>query len=405
MTSRQLKTGCFVLEWLNIYAVIFYIQYLFFHLRTEFGFGNRDNLYFAAANGFVYVFASWFAGRFAQRRGYFPALYLGFGLMALALGSGAFLHTLFGQIIVMLVWTIGTCFSWPTLEALASDRESRSGLARMVGIYNVVWASGAAIAYFSGGALLEWLGARSLFWFPAILHGIQFILTLWLHGKSRTMEYAAAEPDPSVGADPGNVGPAAGKAFLRLAWLANPFAYIAMNTLIPLIPALALRMNLSTREAGFVASVWMFARLFAFVGLWFWTGWHYRFGWLIGAYAGMIASFSAILLVPNLAVIVVAQLIFGFAVGLIYYSSLYYSMAVGESKGEHGGFHEALIGVGLFVGPMLGAITLQWLPGSADAGIWAVSTLLVFGLVVLLRMPRPRRPAGSKSLASPHRGC
>jgi len=384
MSPRQLKAGFFVLEGLNIYAVIYYFSYLFFHLRTEFGFGSRENLAFAAVNGFLYIFASWFAGKFAQRRGYFTALYLGFGTMAVALTAGCFLRTLSGEIAVMLLWTAGSCFIWPTLEALTSEGETRKGLVKMLGIYNVVWAGGAALAYFSGGTLLEILGPRSLFWFPAILHAAQFALTFWLHRKSTASpRHVPAETSPEPGELPSET-PVNGKTFLRLAWLANPFAYIAMNTILPLIPGLAVQMNLTTGEAGFVASIWMFARFFAFAGLWFWTGWHYRFGWLAAAYVGMIISFAALLLVPNLAVIVVAQLVFGFAVGLIYYSSLFYSMDIGDTKGEHGGFHEALIGVGLFGGPAVGAVTLQLLPAAPTAGIWAVSALLVVGLIILL---------------------
>lgn len=390
MSPRQLKAGFFVLEWLNIYAVIYYFSYVFFHLRTEFGFGNRENLTFAAANGFLYIFVSWFAGKFGQRRGYFTALYIGFGAMAVALGAGYFLHSLPSQIGVMLLWTVGTCFTWPTLEALTSEGETRQGLVKMLGIYNVVWAGGAALAYFSGGALIETLGPRSLFWFPTLLHTAQFVLTLWLHRRSKMLHlHVPADQAPEHSELP-PAAPATAKTFLRLAWLANPFAYIAMNTVIPLIPELAIKMNLSTRQAGFVASVWMFARLFAFLGLWSWSGWHYRFGWLATAYGGMIVSFAALLLVPNLVVIIVAQLVFGFAVGLIYYSSLFYSMDVGDTKGEHGGFHEALIGIGLFGGPAVGAMTLQLLPSTANAGIWAVSALLVIGLIVLLRLRNAR---------------
>lgn len=384
MSPRQLKAGFFVLEWLNIYAVVYYFSYVFFHLRAEFGFGNRENLTFAAANGFLYIFVSWFAGKFAQRRGYFTALYLGFGAMAVALGAGYFLRTLPGEIAIMLLWTTGSCFIWPTLEALASEGESRKGLVKMLGIYNVVWAGGAALAYFSGGALLEVLGPRSLFWFPAILHTAQFAITLWLHRGSRA--HHVPTPVAPASDELHSAVPATAKTFLRLAWLANPFAYIAMNTLIPLIPELAIKMNLSTSEAGVVASIWMFARLVAFIGLWFWTGWHYRFGWLATAYVAMVASFAALLLVPNLVVIITAQVVFGLAVGLIYYSSLFYSMDVGDTKGEHGGFHEALIGVGLFGGPAVGAITLQLLPATPNAGIWSVSALLLIGLILLLQL-------------------
>ncbi len=386
-----LKAGCFVLEFLNICGCIAYFNYIFFHLRTEFGFGNKENLAFAALNGFIYVFASWFAGGFAQRRGYFTALYLGFGTLAVALGAGAFLTSLAGQIGVVVLWSLGICFTWPVLEAMTSEvGNDRTATARMVGIYNVVWASGAALAYFFGGAIIDALGPRSLFWFPAALHVAQLILTFWLHRHAKTLPASRREEPAAAAAHhpEGGVSPRVAKGFLHLAWIANPFAYIAMNTLVPMIPQIAGQLNLTTAQAGFVASVWMFARFGAFVVLWLWTGWHYRFAWLIGAYVLMVASYGAILLVQNLAVMVVAQLVFGLSVGLIYYSSLFYSMDAGDAKGEHGGFHEALIGIGLFAGPALGAATLQVAPESPQAGIWTVGALLVAGMLILLR----RRP-------------
>jgi len=36
----------------------------------------------------------------------------------------------------------------------------------MVGLYNVVWAGTGALAYFTGGAMLEKLGLKSLFYVP-----------------------------------------------------------------------------------------------------------------------------------------------------------------------------------------------------------------------------------------------
>ena len=172
-----------------------------------------------------------------------------------------------------------------------------------------------------------------------------------------------------------------------MAWLANPFAYVAMSAVIPIIPDLAARFGLSTALAGFAASVWMFARLFAFVLLWRWTAWHYRFGWLLAAYVVMVAGFLGLLLGPNLAVVVVAQIAFGLAVGLIYYSSLFYAMDVGgETQGEHGGVHEALIGVGIFGGPAVGSMALLLAPAINQAGTWAVGGLLLVGLAGLFRM-------------------
>jgi hypothetical protein len=171
-----------------------------------------------------------------------------------------------------------------------------------------------------------------------------------------------------------------GKAFLRMAWLANPFSYIAGNTLIAVMPEVAARLELTTTLAGFCCSVWFFARLGTFALLWLWPDWHYRFRWLLAAYVALIVAFAAITIVPSLAVVVAAQLVFGGAVGLIYYSSLFYSMDVGETKGEHGGIHEAAIGLGNFAGPAVGATSLYFLPQAANAGVLAVTVLLVCGL-------------------------
>jgi predicted MFS family arabinose efflux permease len=169
-----------------------------------------------------------------------------------------------------------------------------------------------------------------------------------------------------------------------MAWWANPFAYVAINTVAAVVPSLARKMDLTPRLAGFFCSVWFFARVLTFLVLWLWTGWHYRRRWFIGAYVLLLLSFATILLVPRLDAVVLAQVTFGLAVGLIYYSSLYYSMDVGEAKGEHGGVHESAIGAGVFAGPALGAVTLHLLPQYPNSGAVAVSLALCGGLTGLL---------------------
>lgn len=405
MSLRGLKTGYCVLTWAHIYAVAYYSNYLFFRLRDQFGFGSRENLLVAALVGFLYVPASWYGGRFAQRRGYLRALQLGLAGMTAALIAGALASGLWIELAALAAWTLAVCLTWAPLEALVSESPTRAGTARLVGVYNVVWSSGAAVAYFTGGVLQTQLGSASLYWLPAIIHAGQIILALAL-GRVRlpaTAPRAAVAPASGTGAgeEPDfarhHVTPAAARAFLHLAWVANPFAYVAMNTVIPLIPNLAADFGLSTTLAGFVASVWLFARLGAFALLWAWTGWHYRFSWMLGAFVLLIGSFVSMLLAPGLGVLIAAQVAFGLAVGLIYYASLFYSMDVGsDAQGEHGGYHETVIGIGLCVGPAVGAGSGYLVPGAAQAHVLAVSALLAVGLGVLLWMrKRGGRPAAA----------
>ena len=382
MTHRQIKTGVFVLEGLNSFALTYYFYYFYFFTQQQFGFGNQANLALAAATGLVCVPAALWGGRFAQRAGYFTALKVGFGIILLALALGwQWAESAAAHVALLLAAVVGMGFTWPTLEALVSEGETYSGLQKKIGLYNVVWAATAALAYFIGGALLERLGLKSLFFVPLALLLLQFGLASWLHPHfNRLRPYAAAVLTGPTAARSHPQPPARARTFLRMAWLANPFAYIAMNTLVAAMPGVAHNLNLTTAQAGFCCSVWCFARVAAFCVLWYWAGWHYRFRWLLASYLVLVGTFVVILVVPNLPVMILAQLALGGAVGLIYYSSLFYSMDAGDTKGVHGGIHEAAIGLGSFAGPAVGAASLYILPQSANAGAWAVGALLAVGL-------------------------
>jgi predicted MFS family arabinose efflux permease len=374
MTGPQkFRATCYTLEGLNSFATVIYFNYLYFFFRHTFGFDNKHNLALAAGIGVVYTFCSWQSGRLAARYGYFTALKLGFGLMAAGLLVGAQLHTAAGVIATACVVNAGTCLIWPTIEAMVSEG---AVAADAVGLYNITWAATNAVAYFIGGTLIEQWGYRSLFYVPLGLMLLQLGIVFWL----QTLPAPHDRPAP---AGP----PAAGEArsapdrtlFKQMGWLANPFAYIAINTLLAVMPGLAAKFQLSPMLAGFTCSLWCFVRLGMFVFLWLWPGWHYRFRWLATAFGLLVASFTTILTAPSLPLLLAAQIVFGGAIGLIYYSSLFYSMDASDTKSEHGGIHEAAIGLGNCLGPGLGAVSLQYLPQHPNSGAMAVSVLLLCG--------------------------
>jgi predicted MFS family arabinose efflux permease len=382
----RFRAVCFTIEGLNSFATILYFNYLFFFMRDRFGFGDKANLALAAWIGLTYAIAAWQAGKFAQRRGYIVALKTGFCVMAAGLAVGSQLGSAFGHIVAATVTNVGMCFIWPALEALLSDGESAARLPRTIGIYNVVWAGTNAGAFFIGGTIVEKIGYRGIFYLPLAMVLVQLALAFWLQNHVAELARAAANRPPVElpPPDPNRPSPQRAQAFLRMAWLSNPCAYLAINTLIAVIPGIAHRFELSPMFAGFVCSLWCFVRFGAFLALWHWTGWHYRFRWLVTAFAILIVSFAAIVRAPDLAVLIAAQIFFGGAIGLIYYSSLFYSMDAGDTKGEHGGIHEAAIGLGNCVGPAVGAASLQLFPQHPQSGAIAVSVLLLCGFGGLL---------------------
>jgi hypothetical protein len=246
--------------------------------------------------------------------------------------------------------------------------------------------------YFIGGGLYETLGPNSIFWLPPLIHIGQFLIVM---GLGKNPVHAPPTPPTDARSHPPEATaiaqPISPQTFLRMAWFAIPFSYIGITTVVAIIPSLAKSLELTTAQAGVFCSIWMFVREGTFVALWKWTGWHYRFRWLLGSFVGLTASFCVLLLSHSLGLLIAAQTVFGISIGIIYYSSLFYSMDVGETKGEHGGLHEAMIGAGVCLGPAVGALGLVLAPNSPDAGAYAVTALLACGLAGLIGL-RLRRP-------------
>lgn len=397
MQSIPSKIPLFVFEALGSLACGFYGHYVFFLLRDHHGFNDLGNLGAAALMGFVIALASWQSGKLAQRRGCFGTMQIGLCGMIAALTTGVFFQALPVQLVVMIVWAASQFMIWPALEAMITDGVSGPARARLVGIYSIVWATCAALAYFFGGAIFERLGSDSVFWLPTVIHILQIvILTVYARPSSHFFESHKERPSPIV-IDSGykfthSVTWAAHpsctilspRIFQRMAWIANPFACVAAFTLLAMIPGLATRISLTTTTAGLFGSIWLFARLFAFVLMWQWLGWQYRLRWLLGGYLLLIVGFACVLTAGSIPLLALGQIVFGFAVGILYYASLFYSMDVGEARAEQGGIHEAMMGAGNFVGPGTAAISIILVPQSTNAAVWSVSIILALGLLLLI---------------------
>lgn len=382
---RSVKVLFYLIELINSYAAVYYSNFLFFYLRHTFGFGEAENLLTAALGGFIYIFASWMGGKLARRHGCVRMLYAGAYIIILSLITARVFPVPAIQVAMYCSWTAGVCLIWPALETLISERTGLS-LPKMVGIYNITWALGSALAYFTAGLLIEKLGMTSIFGIPLGLTIAELVILTFaarMLKKENDRQTHDAFPTPPF-------RPADARRFLQMAWIANPFAYVAINTVIPLIPSLADKLGLSTGRAGVVCSLWMFSRLASFVIFRQWSGWHYRFRWLAGSFALMIVCFFGFLTAQSLGWLLITEIGFGLSIGLIYYSSLYYSMNVTGNQSSNAGFHEAMIGVGQFCGPALGAAALYLVP-AAVTGARSVGGLLCGGFSVMIFMKYYRR--------------
>jgi MFS family permease len=132
--------------------------------------------------------------------------------------------------------------------------------------------------------------------------------------------------------------------------------------------------------------------------------WHGRWGTLLMAAVCMTGGFAAVVLAPSLPIMLVGFAVFGVGIGMVYYTALYYAMAVGHAEVDAGGKHEALIGAGYAAGPLAGLLGVSLASGAGlDEGqaivglVWALLAVGAVGAVrPYLRARRIRRQsAGS----------
>ena len=108
----------------------------------------------------------------------------------------------------------------------------------------------------------------------------------------------------------------------------------------------------------------------------------------------MTGGFGLVVLAPTIHLMLVGFVVFGVGMGMVYYTALYYAMAVGRAEVDAGGVHEALIGVGYTIGPAAGLLGTALGGGPAIVGIvWGLVGLGAIGAVKPYnRIRRARHP-------------
>jgi hypothetical protein len=176
-----------------------------------------------------------------------------------------------------------------------------------------------------------------------------------------------------------------------------------MYSITSLMPSLSLMKALPMQLKTPLACIWMIGRFVAFGTLGATVWWHTRPRVLLVAAVVMLIAFlatctrlkdlpamSATPLALDLIWIACWELVLGWSVGMIYTGSLYFGMVLSDGATEHGGYHEALIGVGQVLGPALGVLTQTVWPNSVAAGVIAISILLAISLLTAALVGKKR---------------
>jgi hypothetical protein len=135
--------------------------------------------------------------------------------------------------------------------------------------------------------------------------------------------------------------------------------YLVIGALSPILPYLFNEIGTAEAVQAPIGATWHVARFVAVLILWRTAFWHGRAATLVVAGLLLSLGFALAVAAPSERLLIVGLAALGLGQGTIYYSAIYYGLAVGGAKVEAGGMHEALVGAGYFIGPALGLLSLS----------------------------------------------
>ncbi len=333
---------------------------VYFVARERFGFSEPRNLLLGLSIGAVYLVGAVGVSRaldwlVAHR----PGITTRRALVGLLLLETALCLTPWLVQAQWSLWGFAVVYSasagatWPIIESFLSGGRRGRSLRASIGAFNLTWAAAVGLAFWGMSLLIRQAPLAVIACLGAAhLASAAIALALPAHPPKHLAE--PHEPHPPVYRD----------MLVCFRWLLV-MSYVLVCALGPVMPTRLGAIGLTADKAAQIASAWTISRLGVFALMQWWHGWHGRWITPIWACAALLAGFALALMAPSSSGVLVGLSLFGIGLGGIYCAALYYAMEVGGAEVEAGGTHEALIGMGYTVGPLLGL--LAW--GGAFAGL------------------------------------
>jgi predicted MFS family arabinose efflux permease len=341
-----------------------------------------------AIGAIAYVVCAPLAGHWSDRVGR-ARLCLGSGLTLIAGAVLAYraetLPTLLG---LQLLMGLGKAMYWPVVQSTLGDLTAPADRVKVLGRFNVAWSGGKTLGFLLGGLLLARYGFKTVFATGAASVALAFLALP--RGRQAPVDVAAPGSSgmPLAAADSAQL-----RALRHQAWIANLAAYGVLGILTHHLPQWFASLGWGeARYGAFLSSIFV-AQTLVFLLL---TG-PLRFPhapsrlWLpqIAALA-VVAAVPVVTAFPLLLAVVP---VLGLSCGLAYAASLHFSLESAAARGRFAGIHEAVIGAGGFLPPMLAGLAARstgWLGAPYELAAGLLAGAIVAQILVWERYRRAR---------------
>lgn len=305
----------------------------------------------------TYTAGTLVSGRLSDRWGRRRLMVAGAGLYAVA----AFLFRDTREIVpltlLMMLLGLGGAIFWPPTIAWLSENKSGASLRWVLGVFCVAWNLGILIGNGLAGLLFVWSPRGAIEVFVAAMT-VGALAILWPSRAGTGSGFARALPEEDQKAAREE---ARSHRYARAAWAANFVAIFGLAGATSLFPQLATSLRIEPPVHGALMAAIRFTAIAAFVAVQFTVGWRHRSWPLVASQAVGLVSVGLIALGETAWIFCAAFLLMGLAGGFNYFASVYYSVeAYPHAKGKGTGFHEAVLGAGLLLGPVLAGAVGAW---------------------------------------------
>ena len=373
------------MEALASVAAVLMLAGIYFYTHRLFGWGMRQNLLLASGLGASYIVGALSANPVSAALGRRATFRLVQIILLTLISTAVVFHSPPPLVLILILYSGVSGGQWPVLESMVSQASSGKVLSKRLAFYNLDWSAANVVALALSGTIIQ-------HW-PT---GIFIVAGLCTLCSTLLIHFRGIEPDAAAA---GPVKPESELLAMRtqalwLSRIALPSTYVVVSSLNAMMPSLPIMRSISTQWGTLLGSVWFAARCIAFAILGATAFWHTRPKLMLLAAFLMLIAFLGVTLRPqdlfpqahltanaDLLSMILSQIVLGAAMGIIYSASLYFGMVLSEGSTEHGGYHEALIGAGMVLGPASAFIAEAIRPGETVFGITAVAGLI--GLSVL----------------------
>ena len=292
---------------------------------------------------------------------------------------------------------ISMALFWPAYEAWLAEREGEGQLIHRVMLFNLFWSIGVTL----GPAFSSYLYGDANPFRPFYLAGVLCLLTLGtiianslrisdVPQTDSSSEITTAQPETLYPPQPVRT------MHLNLARCANFTSWFLLGVLRRLAPKLTKEMGMLPSTFGNLMLTLGGMQTLAFVvlGTGYSTRWHYRFGPVLIVQLLAVISFLGIWKIQHTLLWVFAFGIIGVSAAFTYFNSLYYGLDRHVDKGNKSGWHEAILGLGILLGPLLGGISADSLWGTQSPYLLCAAAVVITILVEIFIVSKNTRFSG-----------